>query len=145
MHCITWHQEGRKSLPGTRKYKILRISSIIANGILKTQNFKNHHKKCKNRKPLYCQGSKGYSFWDKHWTFISFWVELHWVSWKRKKTTFSLCFLCKKQWTRKLSTRKSTILLSNTNRSISENAILKKHKKYGKIRRVMESTFWRDL
>ena len=30
-------------------------------------------KKCKNRKPLYWQGSKGYSFWDKNWKLISFW------------------------------------------------------------------------
>ena len=66
--------------------------SIITYGILKTQNFKKQWKKCKNRKPLYVQGSKGYSFWDKNWKLISFWVELHSVSWKHKKINFFMMF-----------------------------------------------------
>ena len=147
--CLFHNQPpGKKtSLPGTKKrFKIFCILSTITHGTRKTPTFQKQWKMCKNRKPLYVQRSKWDSFLDKNGTLISFLEEFIWVTETHKKSTFSLCFLCKKKkrWRRKWSTTKSTNELSNTNCSISRKVILQKHQKLVKIARFWASKCGRE-
>ena len=127
-----------------KRYKIFCILSTITYGTRKTPTFQKQWKMCKNRKPLYIQRSKWDSFLHQNGTLSSFWEEFTSVKKTNKKSTFSLCFLCKKRWRRKLSTTKSTNQLSNTNCSISRKVILQKHQKLGKITRFWASKCGRE-
>ena len=102
--------------------------------------FKNSEKSVKTGNLYTYKDQRGILFETK----IENWFPFEWnyirYPENTKKSTFSLCFLCKKRWTRKLSTRKSTIQLSNTNWSISENVAAQRSEKC-----VKSVTKWKAL